>query len=99
MVLIKNTSVLQIPMTTVGVFLMDKAGRRPLLMVRSVSGLIKGLKMNLLGYSKKLVDFQVSAAGTCLGCFLVGISFLSKVCYPKLGSHIQRRAPNLNAKY
>ncbi|OAY42216.1 sugar transporter ERD6-like 5 [Manihot esculenta] len=44
--------VVQVPMTALGVVLMDISGRRPLLMI--------------------------SAAGTCLGCFLVALSFLSQ---------------------
>ncbi|TYG95912.1 hypothetical protein ES288_A11G306300v1 [Gossypium darwinii] len=50
--------VVQVPMTTLGVLLLDKSGRRPLLLV--------------------------SAAGTCLGCFLVGLSFLLQEVTPIL---------------
>ncbi|CAL5397377.1 unnamed protein product [Camellia sinensis] len=46
-------AVVQVPMTFLGVLLMDRSGRRPLLMI--------------------------SAAGTCLGSFLIGLSFLMQL--------------------
>nr|TKW12854.1 hypothetical protein SEVIR_5G062600v2 [Setaria viridis] len=52
-------AVVQILMIGLGVLPMDKAGRRPLLMV--------------------------SAAGTCLGCLLIGLSFLSKEQHWEMG--------------
>lgn len=61
-------------MTALGVLLMDKAGRRPLLMVKNVDLIMDDKHSNF--YAEIL---QVSAAGTCLGCLLVGVSFLSKV--------------------
>ncbi|KAL7120519.1 hypothetical protein ACP275_02G127800 [Erythranthe tilingii] len=42
--------IVQVPMTVLGTLLMDKSGRRPLLLV--------------------------SATGTCLGCLLIGLSYL-----------------------
>ncbi|KAL6493860.1 hypothetical protein OROGR_031769 [Orobanche gracilis] len=48
--LVLSKCVSDVPLTVLGTLLMDKSGRRPLLLV--------------------------SVAGTCLGCFLIGLSFL-----------------------
>jgi len=64
-------------MTGLGVLLMEKAGRRPLLMVKK--NLYSELIMSYNHSNMYAAIFQVSAAGTCLGCLLVGFSFLAKV--------------------
>lgn len=73
------TDFLQIPMTALGVVLMDISGRRPLLMVtilRIVPNLWCCLEKKPI---MKCRILQISAAGTCLGCFFVAMSFLSQV--------------------
>lgn len=74
---------LQVPMTALGVVLMDKSGRRPLLLVR-IEGWTR-VSILLWGHScvsveAKMLTIQVSAGGTCLGCLLVGLSFFFQVC-------------------
>ena len=64
-------------MTGLGVLLMEKAGRRPLLMVKRY--IFSELIMSYDHSNMYAAIFQVSAAGTCLGCLLVGFSFLAKV--------------------
>ncbi|KAK3031611.1 hypothetical protein RJ639_035617 [Escallonia herrerae] len=54
--------IVQVPVTMLGVLLMDKLGRRPLLMVQRAR--------------YPILMFASIRSGTCLGCFLMGLSFL-----------------------
>ncbi|KAL2905360.1 Sugar transporter ERD6-like 5, partial [Bienertia sinuspersici] len=54
-----------VPMTVTGRVLMDRSGRRPLLMVS--------------GPQMKILIHKISTAGSCLGCFLTGLSFLFQI--------------------
>lgn len=77
-------AIVQVPMVGLGVLLMDKAGRRPLLMVTRWQRIDS---WNLAANNEFVISdvfaapFQISAAGTCVGCLLVGLSFLSKVWF------------------
>lgn len=66
---------------------MDKSGRRLLIMVKSIprkfsfSNLPPEIFMENCGMRKLDLFFQVSSAGTFLGCFLAGTSFYFKVIH------------------
>ncbi|KAK6915526.1 Major facilitator, sugar transporter-like [Dillenia turbinata] len=88
-----SMAIVQIPSTGAGVFLMDRWGRRPLLIVCNATTVFSGrpahrsnpvwvgsdswspghtsARVHLTGLNR-----QVSAAGMCFSCFLVGVSFL-----------------------
>ncbi|KAG6406269.1 hypothetical protein SASPL_133869 [Salvia splendens] len=68
-------AILQIPMTILGTLLIDKSGRRPLLLVTVHAASSMSLYLFISVKMQSLI-LQVSAAGTCLGCFSIGLSFL-----------------------
>ncbi|KAG6383057.1 hypothetical protein SASPL_157203 [Salvia splendens] len=62
-------------MTILGTLLIDKSGRRPLLLVTVHAASSMSLYL-FISVKKHGLLLQVSAAGTCLGCFSIGLSFL-----------------------
>lgn len=74
---------LQVPITVVGAMLIDKSGRRPLIMVYIDPGFLKKnfFLVKIVEAFHDLFCFvmKVSATGTFLGCFLAGTSFFLKV--------------------
>lgn len=74
---------IQVPITIVGALLIDKSGRKPLIMVHiCLNGedyvLTDKFQMFI---TKSFAHVKVSAAGTFLGCFLAGVSFFLKVSH------------------
>ncbi|KAH9688833.1 Sugar transporter ERD6-like 5 [Citrus sinensis] len=77
----RGIAIIQIPAVIAGVLLMDKAGRKPLLMVITTSRTL--FKMfdfvDQRGYENGYQYLQISACGMAFGCFLIGLSFYLKV--------------------
>ncbi|KAK9218941.1 hypothetical protein WN943_007580 [Citrus x changshan-huyou] len=76
----RGIAIIQIPAVIAGVLLMDKAGRKPLLMVITTSRTL--FKMfdfvDQRGYENGYQYLQISACGMAFGCFLIGLSFYLK---------------------
>ena len=68
-------------MTALGVTFMDKSGQQLLLLVRRLRNLYCVMDLNKNNFES---HSQVSAAGTCLGCFLVGLSLFLLVFLEKI---------------
>ena len=74
----------QTPVTITAVVLMDRCGRRPLLLVSGLVIIHKlGDREQLENLRNKLrnyfLDIQISLVGACLGTFLIGVAFCLKV--------------------
>ncbi|KAK6915530.1 Major facilitator, sugar transporter-like, partial [Dillenia turbinata] len=67
-------AIVQIPVTILGILLVDKCGRKPLLIVCKKDTMNSQI-FDVQHESYSLVCY-VSAAGTSLGCFIAGLSFL-----------------------
>ncbi|KAK6915534.1 Major facilitator, sugar transporter-like, partial [Dillenia turbinata] len=67
-------AIVQIPVTILGILLVDKCGRKPLLIVCKKDTMNSQI-FDVQHESYSLVCY-VSAAGTRLGCFIAGLSFL-----------------------
>ncbi|KAL8159551.1 hypothetical protein V2J09_001088 [Rumex salicifolius] len=68
-------ALLQVPSSAIGMYLIDKCGRRPLLMVRSNSCFYMEIKVRRKLPADNVLS-QVSAGAMCFCCFLVGFMFL-----------------------
>ncbi|KAL9265176.1 Sugar transporter ERD6-like 5-like protein [Drosera capensis] len=70
--------IVQVPMTALGTILTDRSGRRPLLLRFNYYTVQEFwlLRIAQQGANEVKILLQVSAAGTFLGCFLAGLSFL-----------------------
>lgn len=73
----------QIPATALSVILTDKAGRRPLMMVRKLINLLYPLKETTFQDTEPEPNFylQISSAGMSFCCILLALSFFMQVSW------------------